>query len=257
MKIDVLTTFPDMFAPTLAASILKRAQEAGVVSVEVHDLRRWATDRHHTTDDAPFGGGPGMVMKPEPFFSAVEELRCPADAGCREGVVLLCPQGELFEQRVARELAAKDHLVLLCGHYEGVDERVREHLATRTISIGDYVLTGGELPAMVVIDAVVRLLPGALGAEEGAEADSFAEGLLEHPQYTRPAEFRGWEVPEVLLSGHHEQIRRWRRKESLRRTRELRPDLLERAELSEEDRELLAEIGAEEAQGQDPSLRSG
>ncbi len=163
--------------------------------------------------------------------------------------MLLCPQGERFEQGTARELAAKDHLMLLCGHYEGVDERVREHLATRAISIGDYVLTGGELPAMVVIDAVVRLLPGALGAEEGAARDSFAEGLLEYPQYTRPADFRGWKVPEVLLSGHHEQIRRWRRKESLRRTRRLRPDLLERVELTEEDRGLLEEIEREQGEG--------
>jgi len=190
-----------------------------------------------------------MVMKPGPFFTAVEVLRCPPEAGCREEVVLLCPQGEQFQQGIARELAGSDHLILLCGHYEGVDERVRQHLATRAVSIGDYVLTGGELPAMVVIDAVARLLPGALGAEEGARADSFAEGLLEHPQYTRPAEFRGWRVPEVLLSGHHEQIRRWRRKESLRRTRRLRPDLLARAELTEEDRELLAEIEREEALG--------
>jgi len=257
MKLDVLTTFPEVFEPVVGASILKRAQEAGIVTIGVHDLREFTEDRHRTTDDYSFGGGPGMVMKPEPFFRGVEAIRCPAEAGCREEVVLLCPQGERFGQQAARELAEKDHLILLCGHYEGVDERVREHLATRALSIGDYVLTGGELPAMVVIDAVVRLLPGALGAEEGAAADSFAEGLLEYPQYTRPADFRGWAVPEVLLSGHHEQIRRWRRKESLRRTKRLRPDLLERAELTEEDRELLGEIEEEEERGQDPSLRSG
>jgi tRNA (guanine37-N1)-methyltransferase len=250
MRVDVLTTFPEIFGPVLDGSIVGRAREAGVVRVEVHDLRRWATDRHRTTDDAPFGGGPGMVMKPEPFFAAVEELRCGPEEECREEVVLLCPQGERFGQGVAGELAGTDHLILLCGHYEGVDERVREHLATRAVSIGDYVLTGGELPAMVVIDAVVRLLPGALGAEEGAEADSFAEGLLEYPQYTRPAEFRGWTVPEILLSGHHEQIRRWRRKESLRRTRRLRPELLEGAELTEEDRGLLEEVEEEEALGE-------
>ena len=250
MRVDVLTTFPEIFGPVLDASIVGRAREAGVVTVGVHDLRRWTTDRHHTTDDAPFGGGPGMVMKPEPFFAAVEELRCAPEAGCREEVVLLCPQGERFEQGVARGLAGMDHLILLCGHYEGVDERVREHLATRAISIGDYVLTGGELPAMVVIDAVVRLLPGALGAEEGAEVDSFSEGLLEYPQYTRPAEFRGWTVPEILFSGHHEQIRRWRRKESLRRTRRLRPELLEGAELTGEDRGLLEEVEEEEALGE-------
>jgi tRNA (guanine37-N1)-methyltransferase len=188
-----------------------------------------------------------MVMKPEPFFAAVEQLRCPADADCREDVVLLSPQGDPFVHEVAEELAARDHLILLCGHYEGIDERVREHLASHAISIGDYVLTGGELPAMVVIDAVARLLPGALGADEGAQADSFADGLLEYPQYTRPAEFRGWKAPDVLLSGHHEQIRRWRRKESLRRTRTARPDLLAGAELTDEDRELLSEIEQEEA----------
>ncbi len=249
MKIDVITTFPEVFSPVLSSSILKRAQDAGVVTVTVHDLRRWAIDAHRTTDDYPYGGGVGMVMKPEPFFAAVEELRCPSDAACVEEVVLLSPQGELLTQNLARELSGRDHLILLCGHYEGVDERVRSHLATRQVSIGDYVLTGGELPAMVVIDAVARLLPGALGAEEGAETDSFSDGLLEYPHYTRPAEFRGWKAPEVLLSGHHEQIRRWRRKESLRRTRELRPDLLAEASLTDEDRELLEEIEEEERDG--------
>ncbi len=246
MRIDVVTTFPEMFSPVLSSSILKRAQEAGVISVLVHDLRDWTTDAHRTTDDSPYGGGVGMVMKPEPFFAAVEALRCEEGSDCAEEVILLSPQGEPLSQQTARELSSREHLILLCGHYEGVDERVRQHLATRELSIGDYVLTGGELPAMVVIDAVARLLPGALGAEEGAETDSFSEGLLEYPQYTRPAEFRGWAVPEVLLSGHHEQIRRWRRKESLRRTREDRPDLLQGAPLTEEDRELLAEIEREE-----------
>lgn len=247
MRIDIVTIFPGMFAPVLGESILQRAQEAGLAEVQVHDLRAYTHDRHHTTDDYPYGGGVGMVMKPEPLFAAVETLRCPPTAGCQEEVVLLSPQGERFTQALARELAARPHLILLCGRYEGVDERVREHLATRSLSIGDYVLTGGELPAMVVVDAVVRLLPGALGAEEGAHADSFSDSLLEYPQYTRPAEFRGWRVPEVLLSGHHEQIRRWRRKESLRRTRVLRPDLLAAAALSAEDRELLQEIEDEEA----------
>ena len=262
MRIDVLTTFPEMFAPVLGASILKRAQESGVIIIAVHDLRRWATDKHHTTDDYPYGGGVGMVMKPEPFFAAVEELLGAGSAGIPVGqelapatgrirtqeVILLTPQGEVFTQALARELSAKEHLILLCGHYEGVDERVREHLATRELSIGDYVLTGGELPAMVVIDAVTRLLPGALGAEDGAESDSFAEGLLEYPQYTRPADFRGWAVPEVLLSGHHEQIRRWRRKEALRRTLHRRPEMLHAAELTDEDRELLREIEEESSQ---------
>ncbi len=245
MRIDVLTTFPEMFEPVLGTSILKRAQEAGVVTIAAHDLRKWTTDKHKTTDDAPYGGGVGMVMKPEPFFAAVEKL-LPGSAGVPPApgldIILLTPQGELFTQALARELSAKEHLILLCGHYEGVDERVREHLATREVSIGDYVLTGGELPAMVVIDAVTRLLPGALGAEEGTASESFEEHLLEYPQYTRPADFRGWIVPEILLSGHHEQIRRWRRKESLRRTRQRRPDLLEKVQLTKEDRELLEEI---------------
>jgi tRNA (guanine37-N1)-methyltransferase len=247
VKIDVLTTFPGMLAPMLGESILKRAQESGVVAIAVHDLRQWTDDRHRTTDDEPYGGGAGMVMKPQPFFLGVEAVRCPAERGCREEVVLLSPQGQRFDQAMAADLSHRDHLILLCGHYEGVDERVREHLATRVISIGDYVLTGGELPALVIVDAVTRLLPGALGAQEGAAADSFSDGLLEHPHYTRPAEFRGWKVPEVLLSGNHEQIRRWRRKESLRRTRRLRPDLVATAKLTAEDRELLAEIEEEEA----------
>ena len=247
MRIDVLTIFPGMFPPVLDESILSRAQEAGVVTIAVHDLRPFTTDRHHTTDDAPFGGGVGMVMKPEPFFRAVESLRCPPEEACDEEIVLMSPAGERLDQAKARELAARRHLILLCGRYEGVDERVRDHLATMSLSVGDYVLTGGELPAMIVIDAVTRLLPGALGAEEGAITDSFEDGLLEYPQYTRPAEFEGHAIPDVLLSGHHEQIRRWRRKESLRRTREMRPDLLERAGLTEEDRDLLEEIEEEEA----------
>jgi tRNA (guanine37-N1)-methyltransferase len=249
MRFDVITIFPSMFGPLLSESILKRAQDSGVADITVRDLRDFTADRHRTTDDAPYGGGAGMVMKPEPFFEAVAAARCPDDAGCAEEVILLSPQGERYRQSLARELASKDHLILLCGHYEGVDERVREHLATRVISIGDYVLTGGELPAMVVIDSVVRLLPGALGAEESAQSDSFEDGLLEYPQYTRPADFRGWTAPEALLSGHHEQVRRWRRKESLRRTRALRPDLLATAGLTAEDRRLLLEIEEEEALG--------
>ncbi len=242
MRLDVLTTFPEMFAPVLGASIVKRAQEAGIIAITVHDLRRWTADKHASTDDAPYGGGVGMVMKPDPFFAAVEELRCPEGSACGEEVVLLTPQGETLTQAVARELSGRDHLILLCGHYEGVDERVRERLATREVSIGDYVLTGGELPAMVVIDAVTRLLPGALGAEEGAESDSFAEGLLEYPQYTRPVHFKGRSVPEVLLSGNHASIAVWRRREALRRTLLRRPDLLAKAKLSKEDERLLEEI---------------
>ena len=247
MKFDMLTLFPEMFAGPLDASILKRAQERGLVEIGVTDIRDFATERHRIADDYSYGGGVGMVMKPGPIFTAAESVQCPKERGCRERTILLTPQGRLLDQALLGEFANEEHLILICGHYEGVDERVRQHLATDEVSIGDYVLTGGELPAMVVIDAVARLLPGALGAEDGAEADSFAEGLLEHPQYTRPAEFRGWRVPEVLLSGHHEQIRRWHRKESLRRTRRLRPDLLAKAELSDEDRELLAEIEEEDS----------
>lgn len=250
MRIDIITIFPSMFGPMLSESILKRAQEAGIVEIRARDLRDFTADRHRTTDDTPYGGGAGMVMKPDPFFAAVDATRCADREACNEEIILLSPQGEPFRQSLARELAAKDHLILLCGHYEGVDDRVRTHLATRAISIGDYVLTGGEIPAMVVIDAVTRLLPGALGAEDGAQLESFEDGLLEYPQYTRPAEFAGAKVPDVLLSGHHEQVRRWRRKESLRLTRALRPDLLAAAQLTPEDRKLLLEIEEEEALGQ-------
>jgi tRNA (guanine37-N1)-methyltransferase len=249
MRIDVFTIFADMFAPVLQESILLRAQQAGIVTIGVHDLRQFTTDRHRTTDDAPFGGGAGMVMKPEPFFRGVASVRCPPEAGCAEQILLLSPHGDRFDQAKARELSACPHLILLCGRYEGVDERVRTHLATGALSIGDFVLTGGELPAMVVIDAVTRLQPGALGAEEGAQTDSFGDGLLEYPQYTRPAEFEGATIPDMLLSGHHEQIRRWRRKESLRATRTLRPDLLALVELTPEDQKLLREIEEEEALG--------
>jgi len=250
VRIDIITIFPSMFGPMLSESILKRAQEAGIVEIRARDLRDFTADRHRTTDDTPYGGGAGMVMKPDPFFAAVDATRCADREACNEEIILLSPQGEPFRQSLARELAAKDHLILLCGHYEGVDDRVRTHLATRAISIGDYVLTGGEIPAMVVIDAVTRLLPGALGAEDGAQLESFEDGLLEYPQYTRPAEFAGAKVPDVLLSGHHEQVRRWRRKESLRLTRALRPDLLAAAQLTPEDRKLLLEIEEEEALGQ-------
>jgi tRNA (guanine37-N1)-methyltransferase len=246
MRIDVLTLFPEMFAGPLDASIVGRAREHGVIEIRVVNIRDFSSERHAIVDDYAYGGGGGMVMKPEPIFAAVEAMRC--GGGCRERVILMSPQGRRFDQLTVAELARYQHLIIICGHYEGVDERVREHLADEEVSIGDYVLTGGELPAMVVVDAVTRLLPGALGAECGATADSFASGLLEHPHYTRPAEFRGWRVPEVLLSGDHEAIRLWRREQALRRTRERRPDLLERAELSEEDRRLLDDIeGAESA----------
>ena len=221
MRIDVITIFPGMLKGFLEESILKRAVEKKLVTVRTVDLRQFTTDKHQTTDDRPFGGGPGMVMKPEPLFKAVESVRTP---GAR--VVLMTPQGRRLEQAIAAQLARESHLIFVCGHYEGVDERVRTHLATDEISIGDYVLTNGVLPAAVVVDAVVRLVPGVLGNEGATSEESFTEGMLEYPQYTRPREFRGLTVPEVLVSGDHEEIARWRREASERRTRERRPDLL-------------------------------
>ena len=224
MHIDILTLFPGMFEGPFRESIVARAIAAGVVRIDLHNLRDWTHDRHRTVDDKPFGGGAGMVLKPQPLFEAIESLR-------REGgrTILLSPQGEVFSQRLAHELAQLPSLLLVCGHYEGVDERVREHAADQEISIGDYVLSGGELPAMVVADAVVRLLPGALGSPESAADESHAEGLLEYPHYTRPADFRGWTVPDVLLSGNHATIAAWRRAQSLARTAARRPDLLQKA----------------------------
>jgi len=239
MRFDIVTLFPEMCSGPFQASMLARAQEQGLIEIRVVNLRDHAASKHRITDDAPFGGGGGMVMKPEPLFAAVEALRCPADNGCREGVVLLCPQGRTLTHQIVAEIAQKEHLILLCGHYESVDERVREHLATDEVSIGDYVLTGGELPAMVLVDAVSRLVPGVLGNEAGPADESFASGLLEYPQYTRPAEFRSWAVPDILLSGDHERIRRWRHEQALRRTLQRRPDLLERAGLTDDDFALL------------------
>ena len=221
MKIDVLTLFPAMFAGPLDESIIKRAREAGLLDLGIHNLRDYAHDRHRTVDDRPFGGGPGMLLKPEPIFEAVEKL-----AGENTRVVLLSPAGRVFSQAVAAELAQVGHLLLVSGHYEGFDERVREQLADDELSIGDYVLTNGALPAMVMIDAVTRLLPGVLGDDESSRDESFSQGLLEYPQYTRPAEFRGISVPEVLLSGNHAEIAKWRAEQARLRTRERRPDLL-------------------------------
>ena len=221
MKIDVLTLFPGMFSGPLDESIVKRARQAGLLDLNIHNLRDYAHDWHKTVDDRPFGGGPGMLLKPEPIFEAVETL-----SGEKTRVILLSPAGRVFNQAIARELALVDDLLLVSGHYEGFDERVREQLADDELSIGDFVLTNGALPAMVIIDAVTRLLPGALGDEESAQEESFSQGLLEYPQYTRPAEFRGLKVPEVLLSGHHAEIARWRTEQSRRRTAERRPDLL-------------------------------
>jgi tRNA (guanine37-N1)-methyltransferase len=237
MRIDILTIFPGMFCGPFDESIVKRAVEKGLVQIFLHDIRDYASDKHRTVDDYPHGGGPGMVMKPEPLFAAVEDVQ--GQARERGPIVLLTPQGRLFNQEIAVELAREERLVLICGHYEGVDARVHEHLATDEISIGDYVLSGGELAAMVVVDAVVRQIPGALGSPLSSVDDSFAQGLLEHPQYTRPPEFRGMRVPEVLLSGNHGEIARWRRQQSLLRTAQRRLDLLARADLTEEERQWL------------------
>jgi len=237
MRIDILTIFPGMFRGPFEESIVKRAVEKGLVQVFLHDIRDYASDKHRTVDDYVFGGTQGMLMKAEPLFAAVENVQSQAPE--RGPIVLLTPQGRLFSQEVAAELAGHDRLILICGHYEGVDARVHEHLATDEISIGDYVLSGGELAAMVVVDAVVRQIPGALGSPLSSADDSFAHGLLEHPQYTRPADFRGMKVPEVLLSGNHAEIARWRRQQSLLRTAKRRPDLLARADLTDEERQWL------------------
>ncbi|HEY3661950.1 MAG TPA: tRNA (guanosine(37)-N1)-methyltransferase TrmD [Chthoniobacterales bacterium] len=221
MRVDIITLFPEVCRVPLGESMMGRAQQAGVLELQVHNLRDWTGDRHHVVDDAPFGGGQGMVMKPEPIFAAVESLR-----NAESTVVLMTPQGRRFAQEIAREFSSKAHLIVICGHYEGVDQRVIEHLVDAEISIGDYVLTNGAIAAAIFVDAVVRLLPGVLGHEQSAQDDSFAAGLLEAPHYTRPADFRGWKVPEILLSGHHGEIAAWRKREAERRTRENRPDLL-------------------------------
>ena len=240
MKFDIITIFPKMVEAPLAEGIVGRAIQRGLLDVKVHDLRDYTADRHRTVDDVPFGGGPGMVMKPEPLFSAVRAIR--EQRGEPDAIVLTSPDGRLFSHREAARLARARHVVVLCGRYEGVDNRVREHLATEELSIGDYVVSGGELPALVIVDAVARLVPGVVGDENNVAGDTFAAGLLDFPQYTRPAEFEGLAVPSVLLSGHHAAIHRWRRREALRRTLEARPELLDRADLSSEDRALLKEI---------------
>jgi tRNA (guanine37-N1)-methyltransferase len=246
VRISILTVFPEMVRGPLQESILKRAQEKGLLEIAVVNIRDFATDRHRSTDDYPYGGGPGMVMKPEPIYAALEAAcagePAPAERVAGREIILTSAAGEPFSQAVAHELAQKTHLLFICGHYEGVDERIREQVVTRELSIGDYVLTGGELAALVMVDAIARLVPGVLGGEESTAEESFAAGLLEYPQYTRPYEFRGQKVPDVLLSGHHEQIRRWRRRQSLARTLQRRPDLLARAALTDEDRQILAEL---------------
>ena len=244
MRIDVLTLFPEMFEGPLSESILRQAREKGLITVGLTNIRDFARDKHRTADDYQYGGGSGMVMKPDPIFEAVESVFDDEEDRGEAEVILLSARGRLFDQETASELSRKNHLVLVCGRYKGVDERVTE-VITRELSIGDFVLTGGELAAMVVVDAVARFVPGVLGDIESAESDSFYDGLLGPPSYTRPEEFRGLTVPDVLLSGNHEKIRRWRRKTALRVTRERRPDLLGKAELSDEDRMFLEEIERE------------
>jgi tRNA (guanine37-N1)-methyltransferase len=268
MKIDILTIFPDFFRGPLDYGIVRRAREAGLATIEVHDLRAFAHDRHKTVDDRPFGGGEGMVLKPEPIFECIETLGVASreERGAKDSVILLSAQGRRFDQNVAAELATLDRMVLICGRYEGVDERVGEYLADRELSIGDYVLSGGELGAAVIVDAVTRLIPGAVGNAASTQQESFtaavtsagagpdstcgSNGLLDYPHYTRPAEFRGMAVPEVLMSGNHEEIRRWRKRTALEKTLRNRPDLLEKTGLGDEERDLLAQItGKQDLEG--------
>jgi tRNA (guanine37-N1)-methyltransferase len=242
MRIDILTLFPEMFTGVFETSIIKRAREQDIVDIRVTNIRDFATDKHHITDDAPFGGGGGMVMIPEPITDSIEHVLDTGPPGANRSLIYLSPQGELFSQNMAKELAELDHLILLCGRYEGVDERICDLFVDREVSIGDYVVGGGEIPAMVLIDSLVRLLPGAIGNEDSYVNDSFFTGLLDCPHYTRPREYRGLEVPDVLLSGHHKEIDKWRRQQSLERTLLRRPDLLEKTELSPEDEKYLKEL---------------
>jgi tRNA (guanine37-N1)-methyltransferase len=243
MQFDVFTLLPEVFPPYLNSSILQRARQRGLIDVRVHNIRDYAADKHHVTDDEPYGGGGGMVMKVEPVFSAVETVLGPKN-NCP--IILMTPQGRVFDQKIAFELIAHEQVAVLCGRYEGVDERIREHLVTDEISIGDYVLTGGELPALILVDALSRLLPGVLGDPDGAMDDSHASGLLEYPHYTRPPEFRGWGVPEILISGDHAKIEKWRHEQSLLRTLKRRPDLLDKAVLSDLDRKVLKKFLGED-----------
>jgi tRNA (guanine37-N1)-methyltransferase len=240
MQIDILCLFPETFVSPLNQSIIKRAREQGLVNIVIHNIRDYTSDRHHTVDDYSYGGGPGMVLKPEPIFDAVEAVKKKLGAS-EVPVILLTPQGRLFSQSVAKELALHPHLMLICGHYEGFDERVCEYLATDEISIGDYVLSGGELAALVVVDATIRLIPGVLGSDESASSDSHSNGLLEYPQYTRPPVYRGWSVPSVLLSGNHGEIARWRRRQAILRTAKRRPELLEKGNICDEERKWILE----------------
>ncbi|MCE9645682.1 MAG: tRNA (guanosine(37)-N1)-methyltransferase TrmD [Chloroflexi bacterium] len=248
MQFEVFTLLPEVFPSYLETSIIKRAIERGLINVRVHNIRDYAHDKHHTTDDTPYGGGGGMVMKPEPVFEAIESAlgleadQTPPEAASVVPIILLTPQGRVFNQAIAQELSRHERILLLCGRYEGIDERIREHLVTDEISIGDYVLTGGELPALILIDAVARLLPDVLGDPTGAQDDSHAMGLLEYPHYTRPPEFRGWKAPDVLLSGDHKKIDKWRREQALLRTFHKRPDMLEKTDLSKEDKKFIERL---------------
>lgn len=243
IKFDVLSIFPEMFASPLNFSLLKKAQEKGFLNICLHDIRNWADDKHKMTDDAPYGGGCGMVMKVAPVEKALAAIRSPENDSL---VVLMTPQGKTFDQKIAAQLAEKKQIIIICGRYEGVDERIREHLVDREISIGDYILTGGELAALVLIDAVSRLIPDVLGNPESTIGESFSHNLLEYPQYTRPAEYNGWVVPEVLLSGNHAQIELWHKRESLKRTYQRRPDLLKKIKLSAEEKNILEKIKSED-----------
>ncbi len=247
MRFDVFTLFPEVINPYLQASILQRAQENTLAEYHIHNIRDWTTDKHHTADDEPYGGGGGMVMKAEPIFNAVEDI-IGTSSDCP--IILMTPQGRVFTQSIARKLSRQPRLAFIAGRYEGLDERVRQHLVTDEFSIGDYVLTGGELPALVMIDAITRLLPGVLGDAEAPNKDSHSSSLLEHPHYTRPADFRGWEVPEILRSGNHALINQWRYQESLRRTWERRPELLQNANLSEKDWKFIHSLQAEKETGE-------
>ena len=247
MRIDFFTLFPQLFSSPLESAIFQRAQSKGLASFRVHNIRDYTHDKHHITDDYPYGGGVGVVLKPEPVFESVEAALSEQEAGERYSVILMTPQGQPFTQAVANRLVGYDRLLFICGHYEGVDERIGTHLATEEISLGDYVLSGGEIPALAVADAVVRLIPGVLGSAESICEESHAAGLLEYPQYTRPPEYRGLKVPDVLLSGHHAEVAKWRRKESLRRTLLRRPELFKKVDLSVSDKRLINDIKAEES----------
>lgn len=243
IRFDVLSIFPEMFASPLNFSLIKKAQDKGLIKICLHDIRNWATDKHKMTDDAPYGGGCGMVMKVEPVEKALADIKVPA---CDSLVVLMTPQGKIFDQKIASQVAERKQVIIICGRYEGVDERIREHLVDMEISIGDYILTGGELPALILIDAVSRLIPDVLGNPESTIGESFSKYLLEYPQYTRPAQYKGWMVPEVLLSGNHAQIESWKKQQSLKRTFQRRPDLLNKNKLSATDKEILEKIKSEE-----------